>query len=640
MRFTSSTSTREDLLRIADIFFRTISLGKYGSFPSNLIIQRPFHLTYEVQDKCDGEKFCRLRVVPTQELRAELRADEYLADPKNQGGADAESSSREAIAAPGMSEEIAVVEKETGKVVARTSTKKLGERERQLLTTADIELLKKDEKTSAGKDIVDRLLKSHQALEEKTEYSLEKYKLLKTRKYRRRFSIMPLDTPLLTRYLLEEKDSFRVLEMREEMVGLVGCWANVHCAAAEPSDEEIVSEVPKRIEAPKLTGGRWLCVEDTGGLLVAAMAERMGILYPKSEAEDADEQNDNTATQGENTEDGPKTEECGTETAPKEEDAAMTDAPTHPQTEHAIPIEPKHQDMNDVLGATNGVSEDQPSQQPQPKSTQPQMKKRPRHYEFPDLHIPYAGTNTITVLHTNIQPNLNFLKYYNYDIAAPHPPFATHPLYSNLICVNWLQLMDPEQDSIYANEPPEMDPHELAALKPGRRGIYHRKRRRWARTRYIVDSTRAGGFSGLVVASTMDPISILRYAIPLLAPGAPIAIYSPCVEPLTKLADCYSTARRSAWANDPPDEAKDKSAAELENWPGTEDFPLNPSLLLGTAVQTSSARKWQVLPGRTHPLMTGRGGAQGYVFTAWRSLPASGKVEARGKFKKRKTAVA
>jgi len=33
-------------------------------------------------------------------------------------------------------------------------------------------------------------------------------------------------------------------------------------------------------------------------------------------------------------------------------------------------------------------------------------------------------------------------------------------------------------------------------------------------------------------------------------------------------------------------------------------------------------------------LMTERGGADGYVFTAWRARPAEGRIEARGKFKR------
>jgi tRNA (adenine-N(1)-)-methyltransferase non-catalytic subunit len=34
--------------------------------------------------------------------------------------------------------------------------------------------------------------------------------------------------------------------------------------------------------------------------------------------------------------------------------------------------------------------------------------------------------------------------------------------------------------------------------------------------------------------------------------------------------------------------------------------------------------------------MTERGGADGFVFTAWRAKPAEGKIAAKGKFKRRK----
>ena len=74
----------------------------------------------------------------------------------------------------------------------------------------------------------------------------------------------------------------------------------------------------------------------------------------------------------------------------------------------------------------------------------------------------------------------------------------------------------------------------------------------------------------------------------------------------------------------------------MEKWTGNEDFPLNPTLVIGAGVQTSRIRDWQVLPGRTHPMMTSRGGAEGYIFTGTRVVPAEGRVEARGKYKRRK----
>ena len=124
----------------------------------------------------------------------------------------------------------------------------------------------------------------------------------------------------------------------------------------------------------------------------------------------------------------------------------------------------------------------------------------------------------------------------------------------------------------------------------------------------------------------MSAPTILHHLVPLLRGAAQVVIYSPLVEPLVELADFYSTARRVAFINDPP---------KVEDMP-TEDFPVNPTLLLAPTVQTVRCRPWQVLPGRTHPLMMGRGGSEGYVFTGTRVLPREGGVEARGISKKRK----
>ena len=153
-------------------------------------------------------------------------------------------------------------------------------------------------------------------------------------------------------------------------------------------------------------------------------------------------------------------------------------------------------------------------------------------------------------------------------------------------------------------------------MKSGKRGTYYRKLRRYKRTKYIVDSTLAGNFDGLAIASSMSPESILRHTIPLLRGGAPIVIYSPTIEPLVTLSDLYSTSRRTAFIQSPPTSFSSlTSEEEKARWAGDEDFPLNPTLVLNASVQSARVREWQVLPGRTHPLMTGRGGAEGYLFT-------------------------
>lgn len=527
----------------------SISLGKYGVFPANLIIHRPFHLTYEVQDKRPDESFSRLRVVPASELNADALAD---ANDEKEAAEEAEAEAGDGQDAVLPAEgEVFTLTDDDGKVIARSKRAVIDENARQTLSATEIEELKK-KGASAGQDIIAKLLLSHTHIDQKTGYSLAKYKLLKTRKYLRRFTVLPVDVPLLAHWMLQDREASKILELRQESIALVGCWADVHFSA------------PPLEGAQGPHAGRWLCVDDTGGLLTASLAERMGILHRNEETEQAQDSETQEIAEGE----------------------------------------------------------------------QPRPKRRRRD----DLDIPYAANNTITVLHHNTQPNLFMLRYFDHDPADVNPAPPYHPLFTNILPVSWLQLVSPEDDPSYKDSPPDVDAETLATWKTNQRGNYHRKRRRWARTKHLVDGTRAGDFSGLAVAATMSPISILRHTLPLLAGGAPVAIYAQTIESLAELADCFSVQRRAAWVTNPPAETVGKSMAELEQWEGNEEFPLNPTLLLGAGIQTSRARRWQVLPQRTHPLMTERGGAEGYVFTAWKAVPVEGKIEARGKFRKRKAA--
>ncbi|KAG6087840.1 hypothetical protein E4U15_007289 [Claviceps sp. LM218 group G6] len=597
----------------------TISLGKYGSFPSNLLIERPFHITYEVQEKRPGESFSRLRPVPGRELNEDILAETNV---NENPSADGEAA---VVAEDG--EELALVD-ETGKVIARSNREIIDDSARQTLTTEEIEELKK-KGASAGKELIAKLMLSHTAIDQKTSYSLAKYKLLKEKKFLRRFTVLPLDVVLLGQWLLEDKDAARVLEMRPEMMGLLGCWADVHFGG---SPIEGVSEPH---------GGRWLVVDDTGGLLIAAMAERMGILYPQSESQEYEE---DAGVQEALTEQQPA-ETNGTETNGTGSNGTGSNGTGSNGTGSNGTGSNGTGSNGTGSNGTEEVPQQQEPQEPQQTDKQQQqqqqiqtnaprkLKKRPRK---DDLDEHYALTNTLTIIHANAQPNLSVLRFFDYDAGDPNPPYPYHPLFTHLLPISWLQLVSPGDDLAYTEKPAEVPPQVLASWKPNRRGNYHRKRRRWARTHEIVDATRAGGFSGLAVASTMDPISLLRHALPLLAGGSPIAIYSPTIELLEQLVDCFSIARRAAWVSSPPPETAGKTQAELDRWAGTKQFPINPTLVLGASVQSSRARRWQVLPGRTHPFMTGRGGADGFLFTGWRSIPAEGRISARGKFQKKK----
>lgn len=458
--------------------------------------------------------------------------------------------------------EYSLVDPDSGAIVATTDGSEIDASARQTLTLDEIEALKKDG-TDAGRALIAKLMLSHTAIDQKTEYSLAKYKLLKTRKYIRRFSVLPLDVPMLDYWTLEDKDASKIMEMREEMIGLLGCWANVHFGGTDPCEAQPTSKTEQGgedtdMEEPKpvqtSAPGRWLVVDDIGGLLVAAMAERMGILY----ASEADKLNrEQRATKHSTSKQG--SSNVGQQPLRKDEEGS-----TQP------PV--KQNDNSEVKPDSGEVT--------LPKSPQASH-KRPEHEKHRrDDAVPYAHANTITHIHSNAQPNLSFLRYYDFDTTNPtHAPH--HPLTKHLMTLSWLQLLEPELDNTYNSPPPSATPEEIYSWKTNRRSTYHRKRKRWVKARHIIDTTRKGEFSGLVVASSMDPISIMRYAVPLLAGGAPIAIYSPSVEPLTELADCYSIGRRAAWATNMPDGLADKTLEEQEKWAGNEDFPLNPSLVLG-----------------------------------------------------------
>lgn len=236
-----------------------------------------------------------------------------------------------------------------------------------------------------------------------------------------------------------------------------------------------------------------------------------------------------------------------------------------------------------------------------------------------------ATSNTITLIHPNEQPNLSLLKYFSYDVAGHTTPI-NHPLTNHLKPLSYLQLLHPDLEPTLA-PPKKLSDEELKALKGGKRSAYYKKWRRFERMREIVADAREGGFDSLIICSSMwrDLEGLLRVLVPLLRGSAEVVIFSPSREPLVQLAERYSSARRSEWVQ----------RSEEENAKREED-ELDPTLLLAPTIHTVAERRFQFLPGRTHPLMTSRGGAEGYVFHATRVLPAEGKVSGRGIFLGRK----
>lgn len=484
---------------------------------------------------------------------------------------------------------------------------------RQALTMEEIDQLKQAD-TGSGKDIIAKIMQSHSGLHEKTAFALSKYTMRKRQKYLKRFTCLPLDVSMLTQWMLEEKEPARIMEVREEMLGLIASWANIHYSELEPGLEHLEPN------------GRWLVVDDTAGLVVAAMAERMGILYPReksSTAEPEDEpENEPVPHHNGNSSVGQDTMEVDTNAQAETLDQNSRQQQIGDPMEMSINAQTETPDQHDEQQDI-----DDPPKQPKTP------RKKPKRYP-PDAMS--ARNNSLTLLHPATQPNISMLSYFSYDPSDTNAkntaiPAADHPLHTHLKTVNFLQLTQPEFDGAY-QEPESFTEEEIKQWKSSQRGNYFRKRRRWERVKRVVDEARAGGFDGLVVASTIEPATILNKTVPLLKGGAQIAVYSPNIEPLAELADLYSSARRTAYLNVL---AEEDEPPQLPN----EDFPVDPRLLLAATVQTARARAWQVLPGRTHPMMTSRGGAEGYLFTATKVIPAEGRVQARGNFaKKRKDA--
>jgi tRNA (adenine-N(1)-)-methyltransferase non-catalytic subunit len=537
-----------------------------------------------------------LRAVPAAELHAEALGDEY-APPAEATEETVESGAGYDIVG------------EDGEVIMRNNRLTIDDASRQKLSMEEIEELKKAG-TGSGKDIIAKIMASHNAIGEKTTFSLAKYTLRKSRKYLKRFTALPMDVGVLTEYVLE-KEAYKIMELREDLLGLICSWANIHCGATSrvQTAEDGVSQVG---------GGRWLVVDDTGGLVTAALAERMGVLYPDDDEEEVSEEEE-VEVQHENgaTETTQNAEEIDADTAMPDADADA-DATTVATSD---PLK-----LSDTSVATS-------------------LPRKPVRPHIPQMS---ARTNTLTVLHPNNQPNLSYLKYFGYDYGAPAP---SHPLYKHLKSVSWLSLLHPEDDPQY-DEPEIISDEVLATMKSSKRGTYYRKRRRWERVKNVVDEARAGGYDGLVVATAMDVKTVLKELVPLVRGGGKIVVYSQNVEPLVELCDYYSKERRAAFIArefGPPPNSKqtngkkhrieDDVESTTDGGNEEDDFPLNPTLLLAPSLQTARARQWQVLPQRTHPMMTSRGGAEGYIFTATRVLPIEGRVEARGHHGKKKRKV-
>ncbi|KAK9464983.1 Gcd10p family-domain-containing protein [Lipomyces arxii] len=197
-----------------------------------------------------------------------------------------------------------------------------------------------------------------------------------------------------------------------------------------------------------------------------------------------------------------------------------------------------------------------------------------------------GGKGSILFLHENEHPNMDIVKFMNF------PEEMTERMVKTL---NLLQLFYPEEEE----DVKILSEETLANMKSARRGQYYRRLTRRAELTTIFENIRTGTYDGLILATTLETKSLLDKLIPALDGSRQLVIYNAAKEPLVKTSH--------------------ELMADLR--------------VLAPTILESRVRKYQVLPGRTHPEMIMKSGG-GFILWGTHVLPSV--VKAGGK-KRRKT---
>ncbi|KAI8049548.1 Gcd10p family-domain-containing protein [Syncephalis plumigaleata] len=177
-----------------------------------------------------------------------------------------------------------------------------------------------------------------------------------------------------------------------------------------------------------------------------------------------------------------------------------------------------------------------------------------------------GGHGQVLAIHDGENHNFDVIRYLNF------PRHCTEPLRT----ISWDQIYNTNEDED-ANEA-ENTTEELSEWQ--QRSMDRRRIRR-ERIQEARNLLNAGGFDGLLVATQLCPISVLKHLLPYVAGSRPIIFYGACKE---LLVDLTAYMRRSPEC-------------------------------LNVQLTESWLREHQVLSGRTHPLMNMSSGG-GFLVTA------------------------
>lgn len=200
----------------------TITLGKFGAFKVESIIGHPFGTSFEIN--ADSE------AVPIKSMKYNVEDEEKEGEEDNE---------QEALT------QFFSVSADSNQDIINIGL------EIQALDSQQIDELKKSGASSAtGQLIIKQIIAGHGGFDKKTMFAQQKYLRRKQQKFLRRFQVEYLGASQLLNYYVD-KDVSRVLDMSEELLGFLLASANVR------------------------PGGSYLVMDDTGGVIIYAMLERM-----------------------------------------------------------------------------------------------------------------------------------------------------------------------------------------------------------------------------------------------------------------------------------------------------------------------------------------------------------------------------
>ena len=233
----------------------SISLGKFGSFRVDDVVGYPLGTKFEVyydDDDDDGDAEDENKNETESKIDDGMKRNLLKKDKKNENGLDkAGNIGKVRVVNFVSSNESGSSDLALTNVGSSTTNKELINMGNsvQKLSSEEIEYLKSQ--SMSGSEIISRMIESHGNFDKKTIHSQEKYLKRKKQKFEKQFTINYLGSSALLQYMIDKNDIQRIMDMSEESIGMLLNLGNI------------------------MRNGTYLCMDETGGLLVYFLLERM-----------------------------------------------------------------------------------------------------------------------------------------------------------------------------------------------------------------------------------------------------------------------------------------------------------------------------------------------------------------------------